>query len=491
MRFIAEWSILKKNSVKKYSVRKIQQPVLEAYMFIGRKKELTELHQELNSSHKTSIMIYGKRRIGKSTLIQEASRDYEGTVINHLCVRSSYQGNLDLLSRSIALTMHLPEIHFSQISDVFSLLGSMPKNILLVLDEYQYLKQSLREGEMDSLMQGVIDRLPSNVRLILCGSYITVMKELLKEDNPLFGRFSLIIHLEEMDYLDAAGFALHAQNRDKISRYAVFGGSPYVQSVLKPESRVRDDIIRLLIPSTGILRTYIENVMLKEIQKAYDIRIFEAIGNGKKKYSELSARLENGSSGLLDKQLKNLMDMEAIRKVAPINRRTDRRKQFYEISDNLIRFYFTYIFGNTAAISNLGEEAYFDAYIAPSIQEFISRRFENIAIQYFRRKARSGEMTGVLDFGSLWYDDPENRRNGEFDCVLRRQDGFDFYKCRYYQDPMTEAECRKEARQIYEVPGAVVRKIGFICSAGFDFESDEYDLISGDKLYDSAELHPV
>lgn len=148
-----------------------------------------------------------------------------------------------------------------------------------------------------------------------------------------------------------------------------------------------------------------------------------------------------------------------------------------------MRFYFTYIFGNAAVISNLGEEAYFDAYIAPSIQEFISRRFENIAIQYFRRKARSGEMTGVLDFGSLWYDDPKNRRNGEFDCVLRRQDGFDFYECKYYQKPMTEGECRKEAEQIHGVPGVTVRKIGFICSAGFDFQSGEYDLISGEELY--------
>ena len=67
-------------------------------------------------------------------------------------------------------------------------------------------------------MQAVIDRLPENVKLILCGSYITVMKELLAEDNPLFGRFSLIQHIRDFDYCDAAKFYPGLPVREKIDR---------------------------------------------------------------------------------------------------------------------------------------------------------------------------------------------------------------------------------------------------------------------------------
>ena len=72
-------------------------------------------------------------------------------------------------------------------------------------------------------------------------------------------------------------------------------------------------------------------------QKTFDTRILEALGNGKKKYTEIRDWLKSEENGLLDKQLKILLDMETIRKKEPINRRNDKKKQFYEIEDNLER----------------------------------------------------------------------------------------------------------------------------------------------------------
>jgi len=76
------------------------------------------------------------------------------------------------------------------------------KRILLIIDVYHYLKETKKKGEVDSIMQAVIDKLPENVKIILCGSYIAVMKELLEEDNPLYGRFSLILHIRDFDYYE-------------------------------------------------------------------------------------------------------------------------------------------------------------------------------------------------------------------------------------------------------------------------------------------------
>lgn len=450
-------------------------------MFVAREKELSQLKESFSNVNKQAILIYGKRRIGKSTLIAKAAVDFDGIVISHICAKTTYEGNLALLSRSVCLALGLPVMNFKAIEDIFSFIENMNKRVLIIIDEYQYFKENARD--LDSRLQSVIDRMSDNIRLVLCGSYITMMKELLNEENPLFGRFNLIIHLEEFDYLDSAEFFKEADIRKKIENYAVFGGSPYVLATIEGMSSLKENIVKYLLPQTGVLRVYIESVMLREIQKAYDIRIFSTIGNGKKKYSDINTSLNIGNTGLLDKQLKTLLDMEALRKLTPVNKTSDRRKQFYIISDNLMRFYFTFIFGNEALISRLGEEAYFDNYISTAIEEFISRRFEDICDQYFARKIRAGKITDVLDHGSYWYDDPVNKMNGEFDCVLKRRIGYDFYECKYYSSPMLIGECRKEEGQILAIQSLPVNRIGFICSAGFEEKDEKYDMITGGELY--------
>ena len=454
-------------------------------MFIGRKEELRTLTQELADWQKrSSILIYGKRRVGKSTMINQAAKSFSGTVINHLCVSSTFEGNLELLCKTVSQSLSLPFIRFNSLFDLMEFLGTQDKRILLIIDEYPYWKQSGKQNEVDSYMQTVIDRLPSNVKLILCGSYVSIMKELLTEGNPLFGRFSLIQHICDFDYYDAAKFYPRLPVRDKIAYYAIFGGSPFVLENLNTSASLKDNIVRLLLPETGLVRSHIENVMLKEIQKAYDARILGIIGNGKKRYSEIRSILNEADTGLLDKQLKILLNMETIRKTEPINRKQDKKKQFYEIEDNLMRFYFTFIFGNAGTISRIGAAQYYHVNIEEQLQTFVSRRLEGITLQYFHRMAELGNYPDIEDFGSYWYDDPAKKKNGEFDCVMKRNGNYDFYECKFYDRPMTLQECQQEEKQVRSIREITVSKIGFVCTGGFAFEEDsDYVLIDGEGLF--------
>ena len=240
-------------------------------MFIGREKELKALSAELSTwKKKTAVLIYGKRRVGKSTLINEAAKVFDGIVVNHICVASTFEGNMELIYKSVSESLALPNIRFDSLFAMMDYLKTLEKKILLIIDEYPYLKQTKKKNEVDSYMQAVIDRLPENVKLILCGSYITVMKELLAEDNPLFGRFSMVQHIHDFDYYDASKFYPDLSVREKIAFYGVFGGCPYVLENIQKDQSVRDNIVRLLLPETGIIRSHIENVMLKEIQKSFD-----------------------------------------------------------------------------------------------------------------------------------------------------------------------------------------------------------------------------
>lgn len=456
-------------------------------MFLGRENELKVIRQELSSrNRKTAILVYGKRRVGKSTLIQEAAKDFDGIVINHLCVQSTFEGNLDLICRSVCQALGLPNMQFDSLFALMDFLKAQDKRILLIIDEYPYLKQTKKQNEVDSYMQAVIDRMPPNVKLILCGSYITIMKELLTEGNPLFGRFSLIQHIRDFDYHDAARFYPGLPVRDKVAFYAVFGGSPYVLENLDIQSSLQANILRLLMPETGLIRSHIENVMLNEIRKSFDTRILEVLGNGKKRYSEISDALKMEETGLLEKQLKILLNMETIQKTEPLNRRDDKKKKFYEITDNLMRFYFSFIFGSAGAITRIGGEQYYRMNIeGEKLRQFISRRLEGIALQYFHRMAGIGDFADVTDFGSYWYDDPVSKTNGEFDCVLQhRGEKYDFFECKYFDRKMTLEECRQEEEQVRQQPGIEVDRVGFVCTGGFDFEdAGEYTLIDGNELY--------
>lgn len=456
-------------------------------MFLGRAAELKAIRDELSSwNRKTAILVYGKRRVGKTTLIREAASDFSGVTINHLCVQSTFEGNLELICRSVSQALGLPNMQFDSLFSLMAFLRGQEKQFLLIIDEYPYLKQTRKQNEVDSYMQAVIEQLPSNVKLILCGSYISIMKELLAESNPLFGRFSLILHLHDFDYYDAARFYPDLPVREKAAFYSVFGGSPYVLENLNTQASLRDNIQRLILPDTGLVRSHIENIMLSEIRKNYDIRILEVIGNGKKRYSEIADLLKAEDTGLLEKQLKILQNMETIRKTEPINQQDKKKKKFYEITDNLMRFYFTFIFGSAGTLSRIGAEQFFLMSIdGERLRQFISRRLEGIVLQFFHRKAGYDDYRDLVDFGSYWYDDPVTRTNGEFDCVVKRQgEKYDFFECKYFDRKMTLDECRQEEQQVRRQPGLRVNRLGFVSMEGFAFENqNDYILMDGNSLY--------
>ena len=99
------------------------------------------------------------------------------------------------------------------------------------------------------------------------------------------------------------------------------------------------------------------------------------------------------------------------------------------------------------------------------------------------RLVRGGRMDGVLDVGSYWYDDAASKQNGQFDCVLKMAEGYDFYEVKYYASPMQEDECRLAEAQIRKLTEPDCRKVGFVCCAGFAYEGGGYERITAKDMY--------
>ena len=451
-------------------------------MFIGREKELTLLQQDYIGK---AVMVYGKRRVGKTTLIQKALENCQHQTVYYECSKGAMQDNIDGLVRELARVKMLPvPLNFSTLQDVFIYLNALPKKIVVVIDEYPYLKKATDSATVDSIFQNIIDNRLSNIELVLSGSHIGIMKDLLQERNALYGRFAVTIKLNELNYLDAARFYPDRTPYDKVAHYAVFGGSPFVNQALNPADTLRENVISTILNPVSAVYLYASQLLLSDYSvKINAERIFSVIGNGKKRYTESEDKLDVKKTGNLSKQIKSLTELEIVSRNSPINKIGDNKKATFEINDNLLRFYFTFIYKNASALQVLGAEAFYDEYVAPTLTDFISRRFEGICRDYFSLQVRSGKLKGVRNIGSYYYDDPVHRKNGEFDVALELADGYAIYEAKYYAQPMTLDEIRREAQQVANIKELAVKQLGFIAINGFVEQEKPYTYLDGNDIF--------
>ncbi len=453
-------------------------------MFIGRQEELKAIQAVLDKKS-GSVLVYGKRKVGKTTLILEALKSSKDTTVYYECLKSSMQDNINGFVSVLVKTKVLPvQIGFASFQEVFQYLNTLDKTLNIIIDEYPYLKQFNKGETVDSIFQTIIDNNITNIRLFISGSHVGMMKDLLEEKNALYGRFSLNIKLKELNYRETAVFYNDKTAYDKIAFYSVFGGSPFVNEQLDSKSDLKQNILKTVLNPLNAVYSYAENLLISDLSGSVNAeRILNVIANGKKKYGEIESKLGLTNNGLLSKQLKTLLDMDMVSKVYPINKEDDNKKVSYEMTDNLLRFWYTYVYKNKSALQMLGAEAFYDNYIEPSIATFISHRFEEIARTFFSLQVKEGKRKGIFRIGTYYYDDSATKTNGEFDVVLQRKDDYDIYEVKYYSKPLSLKEMQVEEEQIRNIKGIAVGDIGFISAKGFEEVPSEYDCISGRELY--------
>ena len=190
--------------------------------FIGREREIAQLKRLYDGSDFQSALVYGRRRIGKSELIKQSVKGSRLIVLYYECKQTTEKNNIEGLSEIMAEKLNFPKPDFPSFEKALEYLFiySQKKKIVLVLDEYPYLHKII-DG-IDSILQSLIDKYKdsSKLKLIICGSYLDVMKSLLDNQNPLYGRISLSLDIKPMDYYDSAKFYPSFSNADKVKLYS-------------------------------------------------------------------------------------------------------------------------------------------------------------------------------------------------------------------------------------------------------------------------------
>ena len=440
------------------------------------------LGREIRKPGKSAVLIYGRRRIGKTSLISEALKNcMDRTIIRFTAVPDELTQNAVRFSSSVGESIGIPGLRIPDFESVLKYIASFKDEVVLEIDEYQDLRKRTDGEVVDAYFRDFIDYAPDNIKIIISGSAIRVMKSLLEKDNPLYKRFSLEIPLEELNYIEASLFYPERSIRDKISLYAVFGGIPMILSKIDPELSVEENIRKLLLDRNGFARTYTEDVLYSELKNAGGAySAITRIGNGKRSYSEIKSSLDDTASrNSLDYTLEQLLKADFIEKKYPINSSDNRKKVFYELKSNMLRFHLKYIEKNPGAVSS--SPAFFEKYIYPSFDTFVSYRFEEIAREWFIMQAENGIRTDILNAGTYWYDNPAQKTNGEFDVALETLDGYEIYEAKYLSAPMKDDLIAEETRKIRQIAGLNIVSIGFISSSGF--ETPGRNRISAEEMY--------
>lgn len=440
-------------------------------MFIGRKEELRKLKEALEGNDYRSVRIYGRRRVGKTELIKRALRDEKGTLIHFECKRALASINLDLLSKQVKEVLKLPEyIRFTSFDELFEAVfqASLKNKIVFVLDEFSYLPLGL--NGVDASLARVMDRQKSRetkLKIIISGSYIDLRQNLLSQSSPLHGHFDLIEEIHEFDYYDAAKFFPDYSNEDKFIAYSVFGGLPYSLSLVNPDKSILDNIKDLFCVdvSSAILlcqdRVQFEGAKLAPLNS-----ILVAVASGKHRFSDLVSVF--GKAGRPEYALAKGVERHYLKKTTPINAEDNKKLTYYSIDDNLLNFYFRYIFSAGPSSLFLGKDLFFDEIISDDfIKSYLPGRFEKVSKEFLIRKNRKGQIhPPFLKIGTYSYNNAEKKANFQFDIVTKDKEGYTSYECKYTKKPIDSSVLSEEEKQSRSAPLPFIR-LGYISKSGF------------------------
>lgn len=457
--------------------------------FIGRVAELTKLKRELSSDEMRMTLIFGRRRVGKSELVKQAIKELHTKSIYYECKQVTEESNVQGICEILSENLGLPKLGYRSIEPLIDYIFSLStdENLILVLDEYPYLRENVKG--LDSILQSLVDKYRDNtkLKLVILGSYVDIMKSLIEHSNPLFGRMDLVIDLKQMDYYESALFYPAFSAEDKVRIYSVFGGIPYFNRLINDKKSVRDNIIDLIASPGARLENEVSMYLNAEISKIVNANeVFEALARGFSRYSDILSQSHVSSGPTLVDVLGKLIRMEVVEKKSPINDETNKKKAGYYICDNLSLFYFRYIFKYSSQMKIMDPDIFYDKYIANDFEEsYVPRKFEEICRQYLIRQNRLGKIDPVIEkIGKYYYDDPKNHTNGEFDVVTLDEKGYVFYEVKFRKKMLSKEVIDEEIRQVEATNLNCYRYVFFSRSGFTEDETEKIKQIELGTLYE-------
>ena len=326
--------------------------------FVDRELEMETLQNEYERDGSALVILYGRRRVGKTTLISEFIKDKKALFF--LASEEAEAQNRNAFKEKAADFIDSDLLRSSDVKSwdvLFKAIMDTPfeSKPVIVLDEFQYLGKA--NPAFPSIFQRIWEEIlkDKSVMVILCGSLISMMEsQTLAYGSPLYGRRTAQIRLKQIPFGYYHVFFPNKSRRELIEMYAVTGGVPKYIELFSESKDIYSGIQKCVLNRSGYLYDEPHFLLQQEVSEVGSyFSIIKAIAAGNSKLSAISSILEIKSTSLT-KYLKTLIDLDILEREVPITEENPEKskKGLYKIKDNYLRFWFAFVYPNMSFIES-------------------------------------------------------------------------------------------------------------------------------------------
>lgn len=409
--------------------------------FIGRKNELHTLNTEYNRNS-SFVVIYGRRRVGKTTLIKEFLKNK--SAFYYLATEELESQSMKRLANVIARTTKntlLQKIEFTDWLDLFQLIADYKpeEKKVLVIDEFLYLVRT--NSAFPSILQNAWDEFlkDSNVMLILSGSLIGMMqKHALSYDSPLYGRRTAQMRLTPLSFTSI----YETQNlpfEQAVEQFALTGGVPKYLEFFEDGRPLEEQLKDAVFSKNGFLYEEPNFLLKSESLTAVNyFSIIKTIADGNHKLGKIASALGQESSSLTP-YLSTLSDLGFIEKRTPITEKNPEksRKGLYFIADNFLRFWFCYVYAYKGELELDNMQIVLDEIHKDFKEKFVAFAYEDICKDIFAKLCSNNAISFVPSrIGSYWLNDYDGDTEIDVMSVDHQNKQVFAGECKYHTKPV-------------------------------------------------------
>ena len=423
-------------------------------MLIGRNKELEFLNKKYNKKNAEFIFLYGRKRLGKSAILQEFARDK--SALFYTCSEVTNLEQLRTFNTTYSNTFKSSKNHIGKFSDWDEIFKSFSKikidnneRILIIINEFQYMIKEDRS--IASIIQKYWDHYFSkmNIMIVLCGSDIPFIKnEVLSYKNPLYGRASGIYKIEEMDFYDSTLFFPGFSAIEKIQAYSILGGTPFYLKIFKDKLTIKENVITNILEDTGILKDEVTNILNAEFSKISTYNtIIRAIAKGEITLNEIAENTSIDKTSSASVYLNTLIDLEIAKKEFSINPYTNKviKKDtgYYKLNNNYFRFYNQYVAPNIDALVPHNTSEFYDQFIELNLDKYISCIFKEICMNFITKLNYNNELPDQFDKIGKYFEKPAISNISSIDFIAINKKAILLGACKFSNTPFSLNEYKK------------------------------------------------
>jgi len=381
---------------------------LRRKIFANRVYELTLLNKIWNEKGFALVLMYGRRRVGKTRLLMEFSSNKK--CIYYTAIEGSYERMCEEFSKIIKKTLNMP-VSGDVIEVIEWISEASDEKLLIIIDEFQYLAEA--DPSFLSRLQRSIDNvlINRNLLLVLCGSSVSFFqKKLLGYRSPIFGRRAVSIKLSPLKFRDIHSFFPEYSIEDLVKVYGIVGGTPAYLLKLDPQKNIEENLYRIIVPNEYLYDEAI-NFLRQEVRepKTY-FNILLSIAEGVRGLSAI-ARESFIDARSIVKYIALLEELDIVERIRPLG---CRRPVFLDFKDNYFRFWFSYIYKYRSMLeSGLIDETIEE--IVDTFNIYLSKIFEKLVIEIIPLMFKAKLIpVKPVEIGRWWHKDIE------IDCIIRK-----------------------------------------------------------------------